>query len=142
MKSEIVRIFTALTELESKGCHAVFFEYGNSLLHARIYRGEAHEEQCLYNRVINPEREPAELDKLLDFIETLKRRILTTVFLCYKRKFVEGKMAGRWEATRPVIEFGENATEAMNMDGSGYLIDDPANGMQYFVDMNILSELK
>jgi hypothetical protein len=33
------------------------------------------------------------------------------------------------------IKYGDNATQSMLIDGSGYYIDDPDNGMQYFVDM-------
>jgi hypothetical protein len=61
--------------------------------------------------------------------------VKTTSFQCYKREFVKGEKAGKWEKTVPVIEFGENATQAMLIDGSGYYIDDPDNGLQYFVDM-------
>jgi len=140
MKATVNQIFAALTELESKGCHAVFFEYGNGRVRVRIFRGEAHEGKALYQRVIDPPREPAELDSLLELIETLQRRITTTVFQCYKREFVKGVKAGVWEPTRSVIEFGENATTAMKIDGTGYTIDDPDSGTQYFVDMTRTNE--
>ena len=66
----------------------------------------------------------------------------TTIFQCYKREFIKGVKSGTWEKIRPVIEYGDNATSAMLIDGTGYYIDDPDNGLQYFVDMNRLSEIK
>lgn len=66
----------------------------------------------------------------------------TTVFQCYKREFITGEKSGAWEKTRPVIEYGDYATSAMLIDGSGYYINDPENGLQYFVDMKQLSETK
>jgi hypothetical protein len=59
MKTKIIRIFTALVELEAKGCHTVFFEYGNGLFRVRIFKGEAINEKAVYQRVINPTRKPA-----------------------------------------------------------------------------------
>lgn len=70
------------------------------------------------------------------------KNITTTTFQCYKREFIKGEKPGEWEKTRPIIEYGDNATSAMLIDGSGYYIDDPDNGLQYFVDMNQLSETK
>jgi hypothetical protein len=69
------------------------------------------------------------------------KNITTTVFQCYKREFTKGVKSGAWEKTRPVIEYGDNAISAMLIDGSGYYIDDPDNGLQYFVDMKQLSEM-
>lgn len=66
----------------------------------------------------------------------------TTVFQCHKREFIKGEKSGAWEKTCPAIEYGDNATSAMLIDGSGYYIDDPDNGLQYFVDMKQLSETK
>ncbi len=140
MKAKINQIITALLELEAKGCHAVFFEYGNGLFRARIFRGEAHEEKVLYQRVINPAREPDELDKFQGFIENLKEHIMTIVYPCYKREFIKGEKAGKWEKTGSTIEFGDNATQSMLIDGSGYYIDAPDNAVQYFVDMKQVSE--
>jgi hypothetical protein len=48
--------------------------------------------------------------------------------------------AGEWEKTKSIIELGDNATESMLEDGSGYYLDDPDNGMQYFVNYKQLSE--
>jgi hypothetical protein len=100
-------------ELEGKGCHAVFFEYGNGLFRARIFRGEAHEEKVLYQRVINPTREPAELDKLQGFIENLDNHITTVPYPCYKREFVKGEKSGQWEKCKSSFEVGDNATQSM-----------------------------
>ena len=140
MKTKIAQIFTALTELEGKGCHAVFFEYGNGMLRVRIFEGEAIAEKALYKRVIDPTREPAELDKLLDRIESLNRHVWTTPFQCFRREFVIGERAGQWEKTKPAFVFGDKATHAMLIDGSGYSIDDPENRVQYFVSYNEVSD--
>jgi hypothetical protein len=70
------------------------------------------------------------------------KNITTTVFQCYKREFVKGEKVGAWGKTRSVIEYGDNATSAMLIDGSGYYIDDPDNEWQYFVDMKQLPETK
>ncbi|GHV16173.1 hypothetical protein FACS1894169_09470 [Bacteroidia bacterium] len=140
MKTKIIQIFTALVELEAKGCHAVFFEYGNGLFRVRIFKGEAINEKVVCQKVINPTREPAGLDELLNFIENLKNHITATVFQCYKREFVKGEKAGKWEKTKSVFEFGDNATSEMLIDGSGYYITDPDNGLQYFIDMKQAGE--
>lgn len=63
-----------------------------------------------------------------------------TIFPCYRREFVRGVKADEWEKTGSAIEYGDNATTSMLIDGSGYYIDDPDNGLQYFVDMKQVSE--
>jgi hypothetical protein len=63
-----------------------------------------------------------------------------TPFPCYKRKFIKGVEAGKWKKIDPTIEYGDNATQSMLIDGSGYCIDDPDNDRQYFVDMKPTSE--
>jgi hypothetical protein len=133
MRTKINEVITALLELEAKGCHTVFFEYGDGLFNVRIYRGQAEAGDLMYEDLNMMEYD---LELLLDFIDNLKKRILTTSFPCYKRQFVKGKRAGKWAKIKPVIEFGEKATTAMRIDGSGYLIDDPENRVQYFVDFN------
>ncbi len=135
MKAKINQVITALLELEAKGCHAVFFESGNGLFRARIFKGEAHEEKILYQRVINPTCEPDRLDELQGFIENLNSHITTVPFPCYKQEFVKGEKSGKWQKCKPSFEVGDNATQSMLIDGSGYYINDPDNGMQYFVDM-------
>jgi len=64
----------------------------------------------------------------------------TVQFPCYKREFIKGVKAGEWEKAGSAIEYGDNATTSMLTDGSGYYIDDPDNGLQYFVDMKQESE--
>jgi hypothetical protein len=86
-------------------------------------------------------KETSTTDKSVNQIITnMKYHITATVFQCYKRVFVMGKKSGEWEKIKPIIEFGDNATSAMLIDGSGYYIDDPDNSLQYFVDMKQLSE--
>ncbi|MDR1667638.1 MAG: hypothetical protein LBS03_08120 [Bacteroidales bacterium] len=133
MEAEINQIITSLMELESKGCHSINFEYGNGLFRVKILRLAS--EDIVYERTVNPVQEQTQLDELFGFIKNLKLRTRTTLHQCYKREFIKGEKAGEWEKTKPAFEFGENATQAMLIDGSGYYIDDPDNGLQYFVDM-------
>ncbi|GHU79429.1 hypothetical protein FACS1894145_3560 [Bacteroidia bacterium] len=70
------------------------------MFRVRIFKGEAINEKIVCQRVINPTREPAGLDELLNFIENLKNHITATVFQCYKRDFVKGEKAGKWEKTK------------------------------------------
>jgi hypothetical protein len=136
MKAKINQIITALMDLEAKGCHKCFFEYGNGLFTTKIYRGEVNQKSIVYEKTVNP----AQLDESLDFINNLKLHVKTTSFQCYRRDFVIGKISGEWEKTKPAFEFGENAMQSMLIDGSGYYIDDPDNGLQYFVDLKQVSE--
>jgi hypothetical protein len=133
MKTKVSQIITALMELETKGCHSVNFEYGNGLFRVRIYKVAS--EKIVYERTVNTTEEQARLDELSGFIENLKLHVKTTLHLCYKREFIKGEKSGEWEKTKPAFEFGENAMQSMLIDGSGYYIDDPDNGLQYFVDM-------
>ncbi|MDR1584112.1 MAG: hypothetical protein LBS55_12825 [Prevotellaceae bacterium] len=138
MKEKINQIITALMDLEAKGCHRIFFEYGNSLFRVRIFRAES--ETVVYEKIINLVQEQDGLDELYGKIEDMKNHIKTTVFQCYRQDYVNGKRSGKWEKTRPVIEFGDNATQSMLIDCSGYYLDDPDNGVLYFVDMKQESE--
>jgi hypothetical protein len=65
---------------------------------------------------------------------------ITVLFPCYKQEFVNGKKSGQWEKCNPSFEVGDNATQSMLIDGSGYYIDDPDNAVQYFADMKQVSE--
>ena len=56
-------------------------------------------------------------------------------FPCYKQEFVKGKKSGEWQKCKPSFVVGDNATQSMLIDGSGYYINDPDNAVQYFVDM-------
>ena len=136
----IHQIITALAELEAKGCHSVFFEYGNGLFRVRIFKYEANAERIIYENNINLTDEQTKLDELYNHIENMKNLTCTTVFQCYRQEFVKGKKAGDWEKIKPAFEVGANATSAMLIDGSGYYINDPDNNMQYFVDMKQLNE--
>jgi hypothetical protein len=80
------------------------------------------------------------LEELHNRVTDIRHHVRNTVFQCYKREFVKGEKAGKWEKTNPIIEFGDNAMQSMLIDGSGYYLDDPDNGLQYFVDMKHLSE--
>jgi hypothetical protein len=65
---------------------------------------------------------------------------MTVLFQCHRREFIQGVKAGEWEKTGSTIEYGDNATTSMLTDGSGYYINDPDNGVQYFVDMKPTGE--
>jgi hypothetical protein len=140
METAINKVITALMELEAKGCHRVHFEYGNGLFHVRISKGEVDNEQVVYEKTICPSMEQEHLDGLYNRIEDTKSHVKKTAFQCYKREFIKGEKIGKWAKTRPAFEIGDNATSAMTINGSGYLIDDPDNSLQYFVDMIQLSE--
>jgi len=140
-KTSINQIISALLELEAKGCHSVTFEYGDGLFRVRIFSGELGIGKIVYQKSFYPLQEQAEIDKLLNMIETLKNRVWIEVFQCYRREFVKGEKKGDWEKVKPIIEFGENALYSMLCDGSGYYLDDPENEVQYFVDRKQLSEL-
>jgi len=131
METKINRIITALMELEAQECHRTYFEYGNGLLRVRIVRRET--EETVYEKTVNPTEDSKALKKMRKHIIDMKFHILKTTCQCYKRVFIEGVKSGKWEKTKPVIEFGYNATASMLIDGSGYYIDDTDNGLQYFV---------
>jgi hypothetical protein len=134
------RIITALIELEAKGCHSVCFEYGNGLFRVRIFRGKVEADTVIYERTVNVIDEPLRLEEAINHIQDLKNCVKKTLFQCYKREFVKGEKAGEWEKTGSSFEYGDNAMSSMLTDGSGYSINDPDNGLQYFVDMKNLSE--
>ena len=134
----INKIITALFELEAKGCHLVFFEYGNELLRVRICKRET--EKIMYEQTTHLTKEPKALEKLLELIDDMKCHILKTIFQCYRQEFIKGVKSGKWEKTKPIIEFGNNATSEMLIDFLGYYINDPDNNLLYFVDMKQLSE--
>ena len=138
-KSGINEIIKSLLELEAKGCHSVFFEYGNNTFHIRIFRGDISADKIAFEKTVILPLEQTEVKKLLDFLENMRNHVKSTKFLCHKREFVIGVKSGEWEKIKPCFEFGANATSAMVIDGSGYFIDDPDNGLQYFVNMNELS---
>jgi hypothetical protein len=111
------------------------------MFRVRIFSGELGIGKIVYEKSIYPKQEQAEIDKLINLIETLKNRVWKTCFQCYRREFVKGEKTGKWEMIKPMFECGENATYSMLYDGSGYYIDDPANGLQYFGDMKQESKL-
>jgi hypothetical protein len=136
----ISQVITALIELEAKGCHSVFFEYGNGLFRVRIFKTEAGAEKPVYEKTVSPIREQMEMEEVYKHIKNMTNHVYTTVFQCYKRVFVPDKKSGRWEKTKSSFEFGPNATTAMQTGGLGSFIDDPDNDLHYFVDMKQLSE--
>ena len=141
VKMNIHQIIEALTDLEAKGGHSVFFEYSGGMYMIKIYNGDAHTGKKIYHKIINPKREQSELDALAQLIDKLKNSVMVTVFQCYMREFVRGQKVGDWTKIKPIILFGENSRYSMLNDGSGYYLDDPENEVQYFVDLRQGSEL-
>jgi hypothetical protein len=140
INKKINHIILALMELETNDYHSVCFEYGSDFFRVRIFAGEVNRGNIVYQKTFIPTEEAADLDELSNKITSLKSSVTTTIFQCYRRVFVKGERAGKWEKIRPIIPFGENALTSMLYDGSGYFLDDPDNNMQYFVDMKQVSE--
>ncbi|MDR0575815.1 MAG: hypothetical protein LBG96_17640 [Tannerella sp.] len=140
MKTKISQVITTLMELEAKGCHSVCFEYGSGLFRIRIFRGKIETDTVVYEQTVNMIGEPSRLEEAINHICDLKNHVKNTVFQCYKMEYVQGVKSGKWEKTGSSFEFGDNATSAMLIDGSGCYIDDPDNNLLYFVDMKQLSE--
>jgi hypothetical protein len=141
-KFEIInQVINSLQELEEKGCHRVTFEYGANLFRVKVFKGKEKEENAVLTGYYQKTDERA-LTELLQQIMNLQSKVFKTSFLCYRREFEKDKISGDWEKCVPSFEFGENATQAMLIDGSGYYIDDPDNRLQYFVDMTKESEIK
>jgi hypothetical protein len=142
MKTKVSQIITMLLELQSKGYFDISFDYEGNRFQVRIYKGKSDLQKCpAYQECIDlTAANESKLDEVFNMIDALKaldtNNVMITPFQpCYKREFVKGEKSGEWIAILPIIEYGENATCSMLIDGSGYYIDDPDNGMQYFVDM-------
>ena len=138
----IHQVIKALMELQAKGCHAIFFEYGNGTFHLRIFRGEVDASNAVYEKTVNSTGEQAELEEIVKHIDNMKYLVYKSSYLCHRREFIKGEISGEWIKTKPVFAVGNNATQAMVIDGSGYFIDDPDNCLQYHVNMNELSNIE
>ena len=138
MKVNIHQIITALIELETKRCHDVYFEYGNSLFRVRIIRKETNE--TVYEKTVSLKDGQEKMDELSEYVENLRLSIYSTVNQCSKREFVKGVKAGKWEKCKPSFEVGANSMSSMQLGGLGKFLDDPDNHLQYFEDMKYLSE--
>jgi hypothetical protein len=134
INQSIQQIITALMELEAKGCHTVFYEYGNGLFRVRIFKGEEKAENIVFERTINTLDEQSKLDEISKHVYNMGLSVINTPFQCYRRDFIVGVKSGEWEKFNHPFEVGENAMQAMTITGSGYFIDDPDNCLQYFVD--------
>jgi hypothetical protein len=105
----------------------------------RIYRGKRDlHKNPVYHESIDLTGEDGKLDGVLSMVEVLStvpakdtNNVMITSFQCYRYE------SGKWIKILPIIEYGRNATQSMLIDGSGYYLDDPDNGMQYFVDFEI-----
>jgi hypothetical protein len=137
----IFQVIEALMELEAKGCHSVFFEYGNSLFSVRIFRGEVKVENIVFEKTINTIEEQPKLDEITKHVKDMRLYVVNTHFQCFRQEFVKGEKSGKWEKIKPSFVVGENATQEMLIDGSGYYINDPDNNLLYFVDMKQESDI-
>jgi hypothetical protein len=135
---KVNQIITALLELEDKGCHDVYFEYENSLFRVRIIRKDTNE--TVYEKTVSLKDGQGEMNELSEYVENLRLSIYSTVNQCYKREFVKGVKAGKWEKCKPFFEVGANSMTSTQLGGLGKFIDDPDNHLQYFEDMKYLSE--
>jgi hypothetical protein len=98
----------------------------------------------VYRESINLTEEESKLDKVFNMVEALKavptkdtNNVMIMPFQCYRQEFVKGEKSGKWIKTIPIIEYGDNATQSMLIDGSGYYINDPDNNMLYFVETTV-----
>jgi hypothetical protein len=144
MKTKVSQIITALLELQDRGYFDISFDYEKDLFQVRIYKGKLDvHKRPVYHESINlttgAESKPDEVFNMVEALKATpandKKNVEIKPFPCYRREFIKGEKAGNWIKILPVIEYGDNATQSMLIDGSGYYIDDPDNGMQYFVDM-------
>jgi hypothetical protein len=143
MKAKVSQIITALLELQDKGYFDIYFDYETDLFRVRIYKGklDVHKRPVYHESIDLTGDGESKLEEVFNMIEALKtvpandkNNVMVTPFQCYKRGFIIGEKSGEWIKILPVIEYGENATSSMLIDGSGYYIDDPDNGLQYFVN--------
>ena len=138
--NSINQVIKVLAELEAKGCHSVFLEYGNGTIHVRIFKGEVKADNIVYEKRANVIQEQAEIIKMYEHINNMKYYVVNTPFQCYRREFITGEKSGELEKTKSSFLSGENATKESLIDNSGYYITDTDNGLQYFVDMKHLGE--
>jgi hypothetical protein len=145
MKAKVSQIITALFELQDKGYFDISFDCEGNLFQVRIYKGkrDLHKSPA-YHESIDLTGEESKLDEVFNMVEALKavpakdtNNVMITSFQCYRQEFVKGEKSGKWIKILPVIEYGDNATQSMLTDGSGYYLDDPDNNMLYFVDYEI-----
>jgi hypothetical protein len=145
MKAKVSQIGTALLELQSKGYFDISFNCEGSSFQVRIYKGkfDVHKHPVYYAN-LNLTGEESSLNEVFNMVEALKavptkatNDVMITPFQCYRQEFVKGEKSGKWIKILPVIEYGDNATQSMLTDGSGYYLNDPDNNMLYFVDYEI-----
>jgi hypothetical protein len=145
MKAKVSQIITALLELQSKGYFDISFNCEGNSFNVQIYKGkfDLHKYPA-YQESIDLTGDEGKLDEVFNMVEALKaattkatNNVMITSFQCYKQEFIKGEKSGKWVKILPIIEYGKNATQSMLIDGSGCYLDDPNNGMLYFVDYEI-----
>jgi hypothetical protein len=143
MKTKVSQIITALLEIQSKGYFHISFNYERNVFQVWIFKGkfDVHKHPVYFASIDMIISNEYKLDEVFNMVETLKavptkytNDVMITSFQCYRREFVKGEKSGEWIKIPSVIEYGKNATYSMLIDGSGYYLDDPDNGMLYFVD--------
>ncbi|MDR1155115.1 MAG: hypothetical protein LBL04_10400 [Bacteroidales bacterium] len=145
MKTKVSQTITALLELQRKGYFDISLIYEGNFFRLRIYKGKFELQKLpVYYESIELPGEEGKLDEVFNMVEALKavpvkdtNNVMITSFQCYKQEFVNGEKSGKWIKILPVIEYGDNATQSMLIDGSGYYLNDPDNNMLYFVDYEI-----
>ena len=97
MKTKVNQIIAALLDLEAKGCHRVFFEYGNDGLCLRIFRGEESVRSISFERTITLSAEQSEVEQLCAYIVKLKHHVKSTRFQRCMRDLIKGVKARKWK---------------------------------------------
>ena len=138
MNENIHQLIRSLMELEAKGCHSVFFEYGKGAFRVRIFKSEESLERIDYEKTvnINTSQGVEDLEKMTNHVQDMGLYVINTLFQCHRRKFVKGEKAGKWEMIKPPFVIGHNATQEMLIEGSGYYITDSDNNLMYFICYN------
>jgi hypothetical protein len=145
MRAKVSQIITALLELQSRGYFDISLDYAGNSFSARIYKGRSdlHKRPVYYESIELPDEE-SKLDEVFNVVDALKavptkasNNVMITSFQCYRREFVQGEKSGKWIKILPIIEYGKNATYSRLIYSEGCYINDPDNGMQYYINYKI-----
>jgi hypothetical protein len=121
----------------------ISFDYEKDLFQVRVYKGklDLHKHPVYHESINLTTGAESKLNEVCNMVEALKatpandkNNVRITPFKCYRREFVKGEKSGEWIKILPIIEYGDHAMQSMLIDGSEYYIDDPDNGLQYFVN--------
>jgi hypothetical protein len=145
MRTKINQLISSLLELQSIGYFDISFNCEGNVFQVQIYKGKFDVYKLsVYHKSIDLIGEKGKLDEVFNIVEALKtvptkdtNKVMITTLQCYRQEFVEGKKSGKWIKILPIVEYGNNATQSMLIDGSGYYLNDPDNNRRYFIDYEI-----